>query len=448
MKRIVSVLVVVFLWVLLGNVSILAEETVDQTPAETIDVNEDPIHDAQGDIQEAEQTNEDPVLDVQQMQESQQTSAERYIENTQFSEDSIVLTEEMDPEITSIEFVINKVDERGNPVEGAEFEIFYEQDLSGGYYPYGVTSLAGKFSPYTFMSYENEPAPEFYITDNRGMAGRRASYTGYDNLGNEERYMIFTEQLYYKDGSPKLGTEEDSLLFEDYDLSLSEWKVYSYPLSIASEIYRSLFTGINLTLGESYEKTDEELVEYKKDFLKNNYVGTANFLGMSYSSISYSFNKSAGVVTTDKNGNASVTIPSYYLKTISFVESGLHSNGNYYSADGSIVYVYSPYKSSMIKIVETKVPEGYTAQQTEYSADLFDGSITIINYKEPETPKETPSKPEEKKEVKKEEPKEETTKKVVPIVLPEVQTSVSLSMLGYALSSLISLAGVSILRKH
>ena len=52
-------------------------------------------------------------------------------------------------------------------------------------------------------------------------------------------------------------------------------------------------------------------------------------------------------------------------------------------SDGNIVLAGWA-ESGQIRIVETEVPEGYTADATETMADLKDGSVTIVNRKDEE----------------------------------------------------------------
>lgn len=60
-------------------------------------------------------------------------------------------------------------------------------------------------------------------------------------------------------------------------------------------------------------------------------------------------------------------------------------------SDGNIVLAGWA-ESGQIRIVETEVPEGYTADATETMADLKDGSVTIVNRKD-EEPEPGPSNP-------------------------------------------------------
>lgn len=61
-------------------------------------------------------------------------------------------------------------------------------------------------------------------------------------------------------------------------------------------------------------------------------------------------------------------------------------------ADGNIV-LEGWAESGEIKVVETEVPEGYTAETTETITDLANGSVTIVNTKvtEPDPGKPSPT---------------------------------------------------------
>ena len=116
MKRLFKVLIVLFLWLFLGSSTTFAQETSDQDQPSQEETTSDP---SEGDIN----------LQVQQQQQSQKSVAETYVELTEFEPGDKASAQPLDKEEISIPFTINKVDQDGNPVKGAEFEIYYDEQL-------------------------------------------------------------------------------------------------------------------------------------------------------------------------------------------------------------------------------------------------------------------------------------------------------------------------------
>lgn len=110
----------------------------------------------------------------------------------------------------------------------------------------------------------------------------------------------------------------------------------------------------------------------------------------------------------DENGYiiSASGIKSYIIKNVNLDSYTTNANGEI------LLNHYNYYKDILIK--EVKVPDGYTAEQTEYTTNISDGSITIVNNKiEEPTPEEptpeTPTPEEPTPEDKTQDKKTETT---------------------------------------
>ncbi|MBP3851753.1 MAG: hypothetical protein J6D36_04355, partial [Erysipelotrichaceae bacterium] len=196
--------------------------------------------------------------------------------------------------------------------------------------------------------------------------------------------------------------------------------------------------------------TDEELVEYKQRLLSN-YVGNAKYLGLERfgflnNEMYFSLPRKIGTFVTDENGQATALINNYYLTTKLFQEGVRYTIAdNGYEGDNSIVYIYKPLELSNLKIVEVKVPDGYKADTLEYTVDLNDGTITIINYKE----LTIVSTKEEKKEQEQEPTsKEETKLNEEAQKCSTVQTSFGFGVMGYMSLALSSLTALFVSKKQ
>ena len=480
MKRLFKVLIVLFLWLFLGSSTTFAQETSDQDEPSQQETTSDPSED-------------DINLQVQQQQQPQKSVAETYVELTEFEPGDKASAQPLDKEELSIPFTINKVDQDGNPVKGAEFEIYYEEQLLQASRYYHLQYLSEKGAPYSVVY--RGPAPEYWVIDLSGYGGWATQYYGSDSNDNmNHRYLVLTEQLYYKDGTPKTGDPNESLLVDDFDFNLSEWKVYNIDIldetrkknkeyrdlaehyynigetelskqamaqyiQLEKDIYafESVLMGDNRTVvidgtNPLTYATDEELVEYKQRLLSN-YVGNAKYLGLERfgfmaNNMYFSLPKKIGTFVTDENGQATALINNYYLTTKLFQEGVRYTIAdNGYSGDNSTAYIYKPLELTNLKIVEVKVPDGYKADTLEYTVDLNDGTITIINYKEPTI---VPTK-EEKKEQKKEQEqslKEETKQKIEVQKNSTIQTSFGFGVMGYMSLALSSLAALFVSKKQ
>ena len=360
-------------------------------------------------------------------------------------------------------FTIKKVDQYGNPVEGAEFEIITKELFSVNNISKMFPEEMNRQARAIFYQYEEEIENHSWAITDRGSLffpfnGTRyltkayLESTNYDN----DLYVLVSSKLVDKDGNemqvPSF-TFADGSYSEYYDylnrvsMNKSEWmlfnldellRYYGWP---KTQMYPHIFNPSELDEGLSDEfhqleglvqgvfynwpsSTEEELLKTKEDLLNVALVHNGKINWPSDDLLLFKDSTSGGYYELNPYlAGAYYDLESAYIDKLEFSNLVTDENGIVTISNTEAIEDMSIKNASTkqevierirdndifkqyleITIKETKIPEGYTAERTEYTANITDGEITIVNNKIEETP-ETPAE----KSTAPETPKQETT---------------------------------------
>ena len=299
------------------------------------------------------------------------------------------------------DFKIKKVDQDGNPVKGAEFDV-YQVATCGGLPPRKFSDIG----PNT--DFENP---------NRWSLWKKGGFTfgwvhyfqpksKFSKYGETIAFnYIYTDKLIFKDGTTleefldahHRVPEPSEYNFEDIDYKATKWHVIDTTdieflnMAVTPEIRKNVeenfsdetLTGLQIysianaiteamsdtrinDLMTRYNVTDADF-DRVKQLLEERYIGEIELDAQPFGKDGGPVRLKIGSYTTNNDGEIVIKdlIP------------------NFYDDDDAV--------DTTLTIKETKVPEGYTADQTEYTADIREqDEITIVNKKIEEEPAEKP----------------------------------------------------------